>query len=152
MSMPVLQALLVADHVYQDRGTGKYLICGVFSVLYKVPEGAGPTVEEINKGVRLEKVRTAGSPQVYLSLTELNGKKSFQLRYVDLQDNSVLFVISFDLSCSDPLQTVEGSIALPLLPSPRYGVYALELLCEDELLGTHRVQVQKSPDFKGSQS
>jgi len=38
------------------------------------------------------------------------------------------------------------------LPSPKYGVYALELLCEDELLGSHRVQVQKSPDFEESRS
>ena len=30
---PIVQAILLADHVYQDRETGKYVIAGTFNQL-----------------------------------------------------------------------------------------------------------------------
>ena len=37
MAAPVLQAMLLADQVYQDRSTGKYVICGIFSAIHFTP-------------------------------------------------------------------------------------------------------------------
>ena len=48
MPKPVLQAMVLADHVYQDRQTGKYIIAGTFSqiIFGSVPinqqQGANP--------------------------------------------------------------------------------------------------------------
>ena len=81
----------------------------------------------------------AGSPFAYVSLTELQGSRKFELRYVDLAENNVLFGTAFEVSCRDPLETIQITVPLPPLPIPHEGVYVLELLCEGELLGSHRV-------------
>jgi hypothetical protein len=46
--------------------------------------------------------------------------------------------------CEDRLATVE--LAIPLLPLPIVkGVFALEVLCEGELLGSHKIVVDEAP-------
>lgn len=186
MNTPVLQAMLLADQVYQDRETGKYIICGIFSVIHFVPnepprtedtpaasasdggepaaaaggggagggegEGEGGTVGPASAPppaltpVPINRLVRAGSPFVYLSLTELQGSGKFELRYVDLNENSLVFGTGFEVSCRDPLETIQIVIPLPPLPIPHEGVFALELLCDGELLGSHRVlaKAQKS--------
>jgi hypothetical protein len=84
----------------------------------------------------------AGSPSAYISMTEVIGEMPFVLRYVDLQDNNVLMKCDFKVACKDPLETVEIAVPLPELPTPHQGVYALELLCGDELMGSMRVTVR----------
>ena len=43
---PVLQALVVADRVYEDKGTGKKIIAGTFSRLFfKKPAPAGQPIQ-----------------------------------------------------------------------------------------------------------
>ena len=169
MAAPVLQAMLLADQVYQDRGTGKYVICGIFSAIHFTPKddaagsdrpagsgsggggfGSGPAGEP-GEGfdplsstppptpVPIARLVRAGSPFAYVSLTELKGSRKFELRYVDLAENNVLFGTAFEVSCRDPLETIQITVPLPPLPIPHEGVYVLELLCEGELLGSHRV-------------
>lgn len=175
MNTPVLQAMLLADQVYQDRETGKYIICGIFSVIHYVPNepprtedkpaaslseedetdggdepggggGGGGSVPPAPTPVPINRLVRAGSPFVYLSLTELQGSGKFELRYVDLNENSLVFGTAFEVSCRDPLETIQIVIPLPPLPIPHEGVFALELLCDGELLGSHRVlaKAQKS--------
>ncbi len=52
-------------------------------------------------------------------------------------------------SLTDRLATVEVSLPLPALPTPHAGVYALELLCGDVLLGSHRVRIVPDASFGG---
>ncbi len=121
MTKPLLQALLLADHVYQDRATGKYIICGVFSELTFGSPKAQPADDASaakHIDVPLDRGHVSGSPWAYVSLTELNGEYNFELRYVDLADNAVLLQLKFGLRNSDPLQTAEIVIPLPLLPLP----------------------------------
>ena len=169
MAAPVLQAMLLADQVYQDRGTGKYVICGIFSAIHFTPKddaagmdraagsggggggGGGDPLGEPGAGfdpssstptptpVPIARLVRAGSPFAYVSLTELQGSRKFELRYVDLAENNVLFGTAFEVSCRDPLETIQITVPLPPLPIPHEGVYVLELLCEGELLGSHRV-------------
>lgn len=147
-TLPVLQALLVADHVYQDT-TGKFVICGVFDVLAKTdppaPQDITPEVIDgaPGRGLRIEHLVRAGSPWGYLSLREVHGTKDFVLRYVHLQDNRVLFQTEFTVDCKDPLQTIQARFALPLLPLDVEGTFALELLCGHDLIGSHRIQVRR---------
>ena len=67
------------------------------------------------------------------------------LRYVDLQTDKVLIDADLQVHCDDPLQTRELVVPLPPLPKPAPGVYALELLCEEEPLGSLRVTVDERP-------
>ena len=170
MAAPVLQAMLLADQVYQDRGTGKYVICGIFSAIHFTPRddaadkdraagsepgsggGGGATSDDTPEAgesfessppvpapVPIARLVRAGSPFAYVSLTELQGTRKFELRYVDLAENNVLFGTAFEVSCRDPLETIQITVPLPPLPIPHEGVFVLELLCEGELLGSHRV-------------
>lgn len=163
MASPLLQALLLADQVYQDRTTGKHVICGVFSAVYFTPTdqrstapqpqtgdtaGAGssesPRVEQ--SSVPVQKLMKAGSPYAYISLTEIQGTRKFELRYVELFENTAIFSTQFQVKSKDRLATIELTVPLPLLPAEREGAFALELLCENELLGSHRVRVKQTPD------
>lgn len=148
---PVLQAILLADHVYQDVATGKYIVAGIFSSLWlakNVPAQGG--VVELGGGKKVPYVggMTPGSPFAYISLTGAHGPTSLVLRYVDLLDNSVLFTIDVNFTCNDPLATIELALPLIPIPIPHAGSYALELLCGDEWLGSHRVNVTelKAPE------
>lgn len=183
-AVPVLQAMLLADQVYQDRNTGKYVICGIFSAIFFVPKevpkdegtsklddhsgesaaaggdssddsrspgggssGGGPPEPGSQKPeqIPLARLVKAGSPYAYISLTELRGSRKFELRYVDLVENTVLFATQFEVSCRDPLETIQITVPLPPLPIPHEGAYALELLCDGELLGSHRVIAKRQP-------
>lgn len=86
-----------------------------------------------------------GNPWVYLALTELRGEKEFELRYVDLLENTALLGVNFKLKSDDPLKTVELALPLPSIPRPRFAAdernrtFGLELLCDNELIGSHRI-------------
>jgi hypothetical protein len=137
---PILQALLLADHVYTDKETGKEIITGVFHKVQYL------SVEALKQaGNRLPKLpgyRT-GSPTAYISLTDVRGKQEFDLRYVDLSSDKPVFEVRFELQCQNPLETVEMVIPLPPLPSGNAGTFALELVWGDEPLGSHRVLVEE---------
>lgn len=163
MTAPVLQALLVADHIYQDQTTGKFVICGIFGTIYFVPneseppvspsapagggsvpltnenKGGGATADPVPKQPSLSQYIRAGSPYAYVSLTEVRGQKSFQMRYVDLKENNTIFSFDFKVECRNPLETVQLTLPLPALPVAREGAFALELVCEGAILGSHRI-------------
>lgn len=167
MAVPVLQALLVADHIYQDQSTGKFVICGIFGTIYFMPHdrdaagsgnsaGAGDQAPAGSPGTQipgpaqpqmsLNRLIHAGSPHAYVSLTEIHGQRSFEMRYVDLNLNNVVFGFEFKVECRNPLETVQLSLPLPLLPVVEEGVFALELLCEGELIGSHRILTKRQPN------
>lgn len=170
MAAPVLQALLVADQIYQDQATGKFVICGIFGTIFFIPhenesaQAAPPNADGASgnsgdqaasgpSGVQpasqqqmpLNRFLRAGSPSAYVSLTEIHGQRSFELRYVDLNQNNVLFTFEFKVDCRNPLETVQLTLPLPVLPVPHEGVFALELVCEGELLGSHRILTKRQP-------
>jgi hypothetical protein len=141
---PVLQALILADHIYTDRATGKKVIAGTFSRLLfrrmaipQVEDSGGQTKMLIPGG------GDVGSPSLYISLTDFQGRAKFAIQYVDLKDNKVLFDTAFEGEGGDPLATAELVLRLPRLPVTHEGTYALELLCNNELLGSLRITVQE---------
>jgi hypothetical protein len=140
---PVLQALLLADQVYQDKTSGKTIVAGIFGVLHKIKKEASPGSES-NEGPRRidpREFRSAGSPSCYISLTSVRGTLPLELRYVDLADNSMLMTLAFEIANSDPVANVEIIVPIPALPTPHGGSYVLELLTENELIGSHRISV-----------
>lgn len=142
---PVLQALLLADHVYRDKETGKAVIAGVFDrfAVWKRRPEPGESGREGLLRIPLAQVFRAGNPFAYISLTEVRGRVQVQLRLVRLETNEICFESNaIPVECDDPLKTVQLVLPVPILPQIP-GTYALELLCDNELVGSHRVVVEE---------
>lgn len=140
---PVLQALLVADRVYEDK-SGKKIIVGTFNtcVFRKVRP---PKREVTLEGARVEIpaiLAAAGSPYAYISLTNIHDSVTCDVRFVNLNTDEVLFHCSFNVKCNSPLETVEVVLPLPCLP-PVVGMHALELLSDNIPLGAYRIRMQE---------
>lgn len=155
MPKPVLQALVLADHIYQDKATGKMVVAGTFNRLHVFrrdtpgdsPQDSGADAEQPPGSLRKlqhQEICQAGSPWAYVSLTELRGTVPLELRYVDLSENVVMLRVEFSVKSNSPLDTMEVAVPLPVLPRPHPGIYALELLSHDEPLGSHRVAVTET--------
>jgi hypothetical protein len=144
---PVLQALVVADHVYQDV-SGKKIIAGTFNTFkfsrkppmaeVQAPDGTKQTV--VRGGMQ------GGSPFAYVSLTDVCDGTKLQLRFVNLTKNAVLFGNEVTITNTNRLATVEMVFPLPRLPIQETGVYALELLCDGDILGSYRITAENLDD------
>ncbi|MBN1395188.1 MAG: hypothetical protein JW959_09205 [Pirellulales bacterium] len=168
MPKPVLQALVLADHVYQDKITGKKIIAGTFNRVcfakMKRSQAAGESLPgeqpppspfestsetampgavssppPSSRRLTAADVQKAGSPYAFISLTDVHGPTPLEMRYRDLSSEAILLGISFQVNSEDPLDTVEAVVPVPPLPTPHAGVFALELLAEGELLGALRI-------------
>jgi hypothetical protein len=84
----------------------------------------------------------SGSPFAYLSLTEVRGANSFVLQLVNLAEDTQLFRSDLRVDCPDPLLTVEMTVPLPPIAPTNAGLYALELLHNNEILGSLRIIVE----------
>ncbi len=145
---PVLQALLVADRIYQDKATGKTIVAGVFRSLY-FKKREDVQAELIKKGHErvIRGGMVTGSPYAYVSLTDIRGEQEFTLRYVYLNEDRSIFETKIRAKSTDPLAFVDFIVALPNLPTEPAGVYALELIWNDTPAGTpigsFRIHVQE---------
>ena len=148
---PLFQSLLLADHVYIDR-SGKYIVCGIFTnIAIAAPigessiaaSGEEQTTFAIGAPVPYQKM---GTPFAYVRVTGVRGHVKLELRYVRMEDHTVCWRVGVNLQQkeADPLQTVEVSVPLPRLPI-EIGHYALELLHDNTLLGSSRVEVAERP-------
>lgn len=126
-SPPVLQALVLADHIYTDE-SGKRIICGTFSRIWcrKFPT-------------------TFGRPTfAFVLLADVVGTLTLQLRFVHLKDNRILMQSpSIVLQSQDPLTPVDLAIEIPPFPLPEEGVYSFECWADNELIGSVRLNVSK---------
>ena len=121
---PVLQALVLADHVYIDGSTGKKVIAGTFNHL---TSSEFPSTFDHHKFA-------------FLSLTGVRETVPITLRFVDLSNNDVLTEFrGLEVTEKDPLRTVEMVVEIPSLPMPHPGAFAFEALAEGELLGFLRL-------------
>lgn len=132
---PVVQALLLADHVYIDRESGKTIIAGTFDQIWATEF---PTV-------------FGRATWAFVSLTDLRGPAEVVLRYVDLTDGSVLLTTNpIPVATDDPLKSAQIRLEIPPLPMPHAGAYALELMVGGALAGTLRVVAgQHKPEASG---
>lgn len=137
---PVLQALVLADRVYQDV-SGKKVIAGTFSgfKFSKKPPVAEVTNPDGTKRRVLMGGSSVGSPYAYVSLTDVCDGTSLQFQFLNLSKNIVLFGTTVTISNVDRLSNIEVVLPLPMLPIAEAGVYALQVLCEGEILGSWRV-------------
>jgi len=145
---PVLQALVVADHVYMDV-SGKKIIAGTFTKIQKrtvqLPEQAVPPDPNTGKPRMLMPGGTEmGCPWFYLSLTDVVDGTELILQFVNRGKNEVLFATGLKIPSKDRLETIE--IAAPLPPLGQMltesGEYSLDVVAEGEILGSHRLIVE----------
>lgn len=144
MHKPVLQAMVLADHVYQDRNTGKFVIAGTFGTIWRQPHPPKPHEGAPNKQP-IGSISQMGSPYLYLALADVHGKAPLLLRLVDLADSNTLLEANFEVGAADPLTMCEFVLPLPLLPAMKPGVLSLDLLFQNEILGSWRINVRDVP-------
>jgi len=123
---PVLQSLVLADHVYVDALTGKKVIAGTFSALRspQFPRAFGRVTH------------------AYISLTEVEaGRVPLELRYVDLSNDQILLRCDLEVPSPGPLETVDFVAEIPPFPMPHPGTYAFELLWNSDIVGSLRITV-----------
>jgi hypothetical protein len=137
---PVLQALVLADRVYQDV-TGKKIIAGTFntwsfgrrSPVVDIQQPNGTTKKGLLGGT------VAGSPYAYISLTDVCEGTKILVQFVNLSKNQVLFGTEGIITSVKRLMPIELIFPLPALPITEAGTYAFEIVCEGEILGSWRV-------------
>jgi len=130
--------------VYQDV-TGKKIIAGTFNHVLFSPKRPIKEVETPDGSKRQYAIggMQSGSPYVYMSFTDVCQGTKLMLQFVNLANNAVLLGTEIRVDCEDRLQTVEVVLPLPTLPIKEAGVYALEVVCEGEILGFHRVRADE---------
>jgi hypothetical protein len=143
---PVLQALVLADHVYEDAKSRKKIIVGTFNrITFK--KGGPPTKEiELPSGETQKLVAggmESGSPYAYISVTDVCDHTELKLQFVNLSKNKVLFGTKVLVSCNDRLTTIELVFPLPRLPVTEEGTYAFEVICDGEIIGSHRIVAEE---------
>ncbi|MHC4939046.1 MAG: DUF6941 family protein [Planctomycetota bacterium] len=124
-SLPVVRAILLADEVYQDLQTGKFVIAGTFDQIV-VPEFPGEHP----------------SSALYVNLGDFHGSHELSVRLIRLDDG-------FEVGRSPVLQIEQDDrdrheefrLPLPPMQFDTEGPYALEVLWDHSLLGECRIQV-----------
>jgi hypothetical protein len=147
MPKPILQAMVLADHVYQDRLTGKHIISGTFTgILFATATVALTGEGDDQRQVISQPITKAGSPYLYLALAEVHGELPLGLKFVDLSDSSVLFEAEVVVTAADPVAVAEYILPMPPLPTNKVGNYSLDLLHDGEILGSWRITVKKAKE------
>lgn len=127
---PVLQALVLADHIYTDRDSRKHIIAGTFNRL------SAPSLPQ-----------TFSRPTyAFICLTDVYGTIPIALRYVDLATNEVLMESETEVTAENPLASIELVSVVPPFPMPHEGTFAFEVHANNELIGFLRVMVTKQDD------
>lgn len=137
--------MVLADHVYTDRDTGKKIIAGVFSKLtchrhIKPNEDAD---EEAKKRAVTQSVGAAGNPWLYAAFNSARGELELELRWVHLETERRIWGGKIAFRSDDPLVIHEIVAGLPSLNSGLSGWHALELLHNNAPLGSLRIYVEQ---------
>lgn len=142
---PVLQALVLAERIYDDK-TNKKIIAGTFNQLMI---GQVPVQQvELPDGTKKQMLiggTDPGCPSAYMSFTDIVDGTEITLQLVNVSKNCVNFGTAFAIKSNDRLATVE--IIAPLPPIAAWGIepgtFSLDVVCEGEIIGSHRIVVKQ---------
>ena len=117
--MPLVNALVLADKVYRDGASGKFIIAGTFNEI-RAPKF--PT-------------RLVGAA-LYVNLSDFRGEHRLSLQFVALSDGGKRLGESSQVPIkqTDPLAHTELCINLPHLGLEKPGLFAIELLWDGHYL------------------
>ena len=123
--MPVVRAILLADQVYQDTQTGKFVIAGTFDQIF-VPEFPG----------------THASTSLYVNLSDFHGTHEMLVRLVRLEDGMEMGSSGvMEIEQEVRARHAEFNVRLPPMEFDRAGPYSIEVVWDGNLLGECRIQV-----------
>jgi hypothetical protein len=144
---PVLQALVLADHVYTDR-SGKKIIAGTFNRIVRKRIDVAQQPEPLIPGGA-----EMGCPWFYLSLTDVVDGTKLTLQFVSRADNVAIFEMPIKLHTKDRLATIEVVAGLPPIGRilQKAGEYAFDVVWEGEILGSHRLILEIDDGAKGDE-
>jgi hypothetical protein len=125
---PVVQAVVMADHVYQDRDTGKYVVAGTF---HQLRASAFPC--ELTTPIH-----------AFCVLTSVAAPIAVSMQLVSPDGNVVMSSSALTVTCLDPQQMIEFAFPVPSLQLPVPGWYRLVLLIDDTPRGSARLEVQQT--------
>lgn len=126
-SPPILQAIVLADHVYTVE-SGKRVICGTFQHVWS---SRFPTI-------------FSRPTWVFMLLADVVQSVRLQLRFVHLKDNRILMQSSvIEIPSTDPLTPLDIAMQVPPFPLPEPGAYSMECYADDTMIGSVRLRVSQ---------
>lgn len=142
---PVLQALVLAERIYEDK-SGKKIIAGTFNgLLIGKIEPKEIERNDGSKGRIVPGGTDLGCPSLFISLTDVVTGTELRLEVSNVTKNEVLFGTMFKIQQTDRLATVE--IIAPLPPLGMYvrsaGIFSFDIIWNGEILGSHRLIVKE---------
>jgi len=139
---PILQALVLAEKV-TTLADGRKIIIGTFTGvvlrLRRRTEVAEAKDEE--QTVTVQGGET-GAPWAYLCLTGVVNNTKLELQFVSLKKNAPVFRTEITLVGNSRVRSVELEIPLPHIRVTEPGGYAFDVVCDGEILGSWRVEVE----------
>ena len=142
---PILQAIILADKVYEER-SGKKIIAGTFN---RIQTGPAPTQQvQQPDGTTATVVQGGtdpGCPWAYISLTDVFDGTEVTLHYNDLETNTSQFHVGVKIANQDRLATIEIVVPLPPMRAftPHPGTFSLDVVWKGEIIGSQRVIVEQ---------
>jgi hypothetical protein len=123
---PIVQAMLLADHIHIDPATGKRYILGTYNQLM---------------GVRFPHI--VSRLNLFIALTEAHGPTLLRVRVVDMDEEFGSLVEStHSANMFNPNDLYYFSLTLSVtFPTP--GIYRIQLFAENELLRELRLRVDQ---------
>ncbi len=122
-----LQALVLADHIYRDHDSGKYVIAGTFHQV-NVPAFPGSLGKTVG---------------IFISLSGLDGTVEVRLEFVDAASGEVLMSTQrMQMYGEDRRLPVELAVEVPPLPLPHAGYYLFRLAADGRVLGESTVSAR----------
>ena len=151
---PVLQALLLAEHVYEDKRTGSKVICGTLNKLVRTKSSPFETTSAPDgRQIKTARGGGIGCLYVYLNLTEVQDGTELSLQLVDTVDNHVLMHTGIRFEKAHPLDMAEAILTLPpvsFFADGRHNL-SLDVVWKGEILGANRLVVEDAPEPRGDE-
>lgn len=123
----VVNSLLIADRVYRDQESGKWVIAGVFSSVSALSFPTG--IDEID---------------VFFQLTNASRAFDLHLRLEHADTGEVLLDVGgeMQLDPADPLKVIENLVRLKRVLFRRPGKYWVQLTSDEEILAQAPLMVR----------
>jgi hypothetical protein len=125
---PVVQSLLVADAVIQDRATGKWSVIGVFDRLLAP---AFPCVHP--------------SLAVYVRLADAQGAYAVRIEFRDSEDRCVASIEGIRVEVAERTRAVDFGVVAHGLRLDRAGLYHFQLYLNGEFAASVPLEARPLP-------
>lgn len=128
-----VHAMLLADHIYRDESSGKYVIAGVF---HQYNALNFPTNFDRNIGI-------------FISLSAFVPKIEARIEFVDVANETVLLRTPvLEILLAESALPVEFALEMPPVPLPHAGFYLYRLVVDDHILSEAALSVEALSEDK----